>query len=55
MTIMKTEQFQNLNVKQAEEILDVAVQLTDLAEKLFCIVRGVIDSASADIENTWTN
>ena len=32
MTIMKTERFQNLNVKQAEEIFDVAAQLTDLAE-----------------------
>jgi hypothetical protein len=52
---MKAEQFQNLSLKEAREILDMASDLMSLAEELFCMVRGVIKKASADPANTWIN
>ena len=52
---MKTEQFQNLSLKEANELLDTAWQLVAVAEKLFCIVRGVLDSASAEAADICMN
>jgi len=52
---MKTEQFHDLGLKEANELLDTASQLVAVAEKLFCIVRGVLDDASADAEDIWMN
>ena len=52
---MRSEQFQNLSLKEANEIFEMAAQLMAVAEKLFCIVRGVIDDASMDPASTCLN
>jgi hypothetical protein len=52
---MKTEQFQNLSLKQTREILDTVTQLMNAAEKLFCMVRGALDKFPADLEDILTN
>jgi hypothetical protein len=52
---MKIEQFQNLSLKDAKEILEMASDLMSLAEELFCMVRGAIENRPADPANTWTN
>ena len=52
---MKTEQFHDLNLKQADTILDMARQLMDLAEKLFRMVWGALDNLSGDPEIAWAN
>ena len=52
---MKTEQFHDLSLKDAHELLDTASQLMQVAEKLFCIVRGVLDNASADAADICMN
>ena len=43
LTSMKSEQFHDLNLKQAETILEAAGQLMQLAKKLYCIVQGALD------------
>jgi hypothetical protein len=52
---MKTEQFHDLNLKQAETIIEVAGQLAQLAEKLVCMIRGVLDNLSAKPEIARAN
>jgi hypothetical protein len=52
---MKTEQFHDLNMKQADTILEIAGQLTELVEKLFCMVRVALDNLSPDPEIAWAN
>ena len=55
LTSMKSEQFHDLNLKQAETILEAAGQLMQLAKKLYCMVHGVLDELSADLEIAWAN
>jgi len=52
---MKSEQFHDLNLKQAETILEVAGQLMQLAKKLYCMAQGALDELSADLEIAWAN
>ena len=52
---MKSEQFHDLNLKQAETILEVAGQLVQLAKKLYCMAQGTLDELSADLEIAWAN
>jgi len=52
---MKTEQFHDLNLKQAETILETVGQLMKLAEKLFCTIRTALNNVSMDQEIAWAN
>ena len=52
---MKSEQFHDLNLKQAETILETVGQLMKLAEKLFCTVRAALDNVLVDQEIAWAN
>jgi hypothetical protein len=52
---MKTEQFHDLSLKEANEILDTASELMAVAGKLFCIVRGFLDDTPADAEDICMN
>ncbi len=52
---MKSEQFHDLNLKQAETILEAVGQLMKLAEKLFCTIRVALDNVSVGPEIAWAN
>jgi hypothetical protein len=52
---MKSELFHDLNLKQAETILEVAAQLMQVTKKLSCMVQGALDELSANPEIVWAN
>jgi hypothetical protein len=52
---MKSEQFHDLNLKQAKTILETVEQLMELADKLFCTIRAALENISVDQEIAWAN
>jgi hypothetical protein len=52
---MKSEQSHDLNLKQAETILETVGQLMKLAEKLFCTICTTLDNIPVEHGIAWAN
>ena len=52
---MKSEQFHDLNLKQVETGIDIAAQLSEIAETLCSIVQEFLDAVSPGSKIAWAN